>query len=255
MKKCIVLVSDKNYISKTFETIYFIRSIGNYNGDIVLLPHPELKESKEILELENRFNIKCKFFDLIDTSFVLEKYLQRPFNSSNFGMVNKYFQFHKFYLFDNYFKSWDFILYIDVGMKIYKDINIFWDIVKENTLLAHSDNYPYYNRDLSSNFNKDSYPEIFNLLKQDINLSKDSFQSTLMLYDTKIIQDDTVSNLIKLMNKYYISNNNDQAILNIYFKDVWFPLRIYHKGTFLYDFSERYNFKTNDYVMLKYPSK
>ncbi len=255
-KKCIVLVSDRNYINKTFETIYQIRSIGRYSGDIVLLPHPELQNSLEVLQIENTFKVICKYFDLIDTSLIFEKYNQKPFNNANYGMINKLFQYHKFYIFDEYFKNWDYVLYIDVGMKIYKDINIFWEIVKENTLLAHCDSYPSFETDMRVNFNQTSYPEIYNKLNDNINLKRTGFQSTMMLFDTKIIKSDTFKTLTDLMKDYYISVNNDQGILNIYFNGVnhlWSPITTFKNGTFLYDFHERWNFNSTNYTMLKYP--
>jgi hypothetical protein len=77
----------------------------------------------------------------------------------------------------------------------------------------------------------------------------------MLLFDTSIILDNTVSTLIELLNEYPISKN-DQGYICLYFqciRKIWKPIPVMDNDGFLYDFHERHNYKYNEYVMLKYP--
>jgi lipopolysaccharide biosynthesis glycosyltransferase len=161
------------------------------------------------------------------------------------------FQYHKFYIFDLYFKNWDSVLYIDCGMHIYNPIHRILDINVDKLFYAHSDSYPAYIRKLDSQFiNSNS---IYDNLKNDYDLTtKDYFQSGVVYFDTHIIKENIVRDLMELVNKYPIGNG-DQAFMNLYFIDIWKPLPVKDNSGFLYDYWERDNNKSSDYVMLKYP--
>jgi hypothetical protein len=86
------------------------------------------------------------------------------------------------------------------------------------------------------------------------NLNRDYFQSTLMLYDPKIILEDTLEKLIELSKVYFNSRTNDQAILNLYFlciRNIWEQITINDNETFYYDYTERYYLDKSQYIMLK----
>jgi hypothetical protein len=251
-RNCIVLMTDKNYIHKCIKTIYDIKSIGGYKGTIIILPSPDVPDSA----FDGIPNILIKRFDLIDIEYLLSKLKEKPFVKPNDGRhLNKTFQWHKIHLFDEYFNQWKYVFYIDAGMTIFKDINIFFELAKENTLLAHSDNYPTYEWDLSSQFDT-NYPDKYQELHKRINLHRDGFQTTIMLYDTNIIEKTTKQELIKIMNEYPICRTNEQALFNIYFNGIyhlWRPINTSYKGKLLYDYIKRWNYMIYDYTMLKQP--
>ena len=91
----------------------------------------------------------------------------------------------------------------------------------------------------------------FNDLKNNYNLYDDYFKSTILLFKTGIIKNDTVLRLIELMNTYPIGDG-DQAYMNLYFINNWKPIPIKDEVGFLYDWWKRDNNKETDYVMLKY---
>jgi hypothetical protein len=112
-----------------------------------------------------------------------------------------------------------------------------------NTLLAHSDAYPTYQWKLSCQFLEDTH----------FHLDIDYFQSTIMLFDTSIIEDDTFQQLYELTEKYPISTTNDQGILNLYFnciKKKWKQIVLQDETTYYYDFCVRNSDKP--YIMTKY---
>lgn len=76
----------------------------------------------------------------------------------------------------------------------------------------------------------------------------------MMLFDTVIIEKDTLNNLVQLLNKYPISITNDQGIIALYFtqiKPCWKQIRRLKKNLILYDYVRCIDKK---YVMLKNPS-
>lgn len=250
--KCVVLVTDKNFLEKTFSTIHQIRNIGNYEGDIVVLPHMNLLFDKWLAYMAEEYNVKLKFFAPIDLQYIYKKFSERPFQNVGF----KRMQWHKLHLFDEYFKQWDSILYMDAGMQIFDDINIFWELVVPGKLIAHSDDYPNFTTTMKRQFDSVAYPEIYSELNNKINLNRSGFQSTMMLFDTSIIEQNTKKILIDIANKYHIMRTNEQGTMNIYFNglyNIWEPLATKYNGKFTYDFWERGNFRFKDYVMLKYP--
>jgi lipopolysaccharide biosynthesis glycosyltransferase len=152
------------------------------------------------------------------------------------------FQYHKFHLFTPFFKQWRYVFYIDCGAKIYNNIAPILQTATPDTLLAHSDAYPTYQWKLSCQF--------LEKIDLDLDLDTDYFQSTIMLFDTNIIEDNTFQQLYKLTEKYPVSTTNDQGILNLYFKKKWKQIPIGDETTYYYDFNIRNSDKP--YIMTKY---
>ena len=51
-------------------------------------------------------------------------------------------------------------------------------------------------------------------------MNNDYFQTTIMLYDTKIIENDTYDILLNLLIEYPISITNDQGIIALYLTNI-----------------------------------
>lgn len=244
--ECVVLVSNKKYFPKFLDTVGSLTKKGNYHGDICLvigddlvgndlLNHPLIKKNR----------ILIKHFPDLQFS---ENFLNATRNLSVFG---KLFQYHKFHLFNTYFKRWRTIFYIDCGIKIYSDIRPILDTKQPGMLLAHSDAFPEYSWKLHDQFNKKE-EGYYNKLREKFNLDIDYFQTTMMLYDTSIIKENTFEDLYKLALDYPISLTNDQGIIALYFTSVmpvWKQIAIRNEKTFFYDYFKRD--KKNKYIMLK----
>ena len=249
----LVLMTDVNYVSKCLQTVSECRTNGNYAGDIVIIAHPDL-------EIDMIFNKRCKelgvhpvYFKLIDIDTIISKIKARPFSNTDGREFNKTFQWQKINIFNIFFKKWRKILYIDAGMRIIKDINILFDLVKPSVLMAHCDDYPEYRTSIATQFEKYSYPDLYKVLSDNYNLNRMSFQTTLLIFDSSIIEDDTCDKLLELANIYHISKTNEQGIMNLYFHNIWTQLPLYRDGTFIYDFWERFGNHGSNYIMLKYP--
>ena len=266
-ERCIVLVANSNYFQKAFTTIYGLRTIGNYSGSIVLITDENTihqmfsKESPDpdFHNMVKSLSITIKTFENINLSYILEKIGGKPFKQTlDCRELTKTFQWHKLHIFDTFFKQWKNILYIDAGMNIFKEVEPFWDIIDNygnDVLLAHSDTYPEFKNNYKNQFEQLSFPEIFLELENLVDLSRDNFQTTMLLFNSDIIKESTKTDLILYMNKFPISKTNEQGIMNIYFNGIlkiWEPLPTYWGNTFTYDFWNRGTIRPTEYIITKY---
>jgi hypothetical protein len=242
---CVAFVCNFRYLDKFFDTCKTLIDVGEYDGPIVLIvgndinvdalnKHPFLKKNKQIM---------VKYFpDVTFSKEVSTKIDNTNRQCGKFGY--KLFQYHKYHLFTPFFKHWRYVFYIDCGAKIYNNIAPILQTVEPNTLLAHSDAYPTYQWKLRCQFLEID-------TKFDLNI--DYFQSTIMLFDTSIIEDNTFQQLYELTEKYPVSTTNDQGILNLYFNCIqkkWKQIALGDENTYYYDFCVRNSDKP--YVMTKY---
>jgi len=261
-KICIVLMCNNvdKYKNETIRTLYELRHIGKYDSDIILMYDDELlclSDENFKDEFKNnllKMNVILKYFPKIDRSKYINMFKEKPFIEGDKREITKSFQYHKFYLFDEYFKNWNKIFYIDAGMHIFKPIKKMLELDCSNKLLAHSDAYPYFKDKLKCQFEKQAYPEVYQELTKNFNLNIDFFQTGILLFDSSIISKDTFNELIELSEKYFISKTNEQGIMNLLFNcklKIWKQIQIKDDDTFYYDMWERPKYKKNNYIMLK----
>lgn len=116
-------------------------------------------------------------------------------------------------------------------------------------LYAHSNWYPTYEWKVKQEFRTPLFDE------QTYELEREYFQSTILLYDTRILKPDTVERLFELAEKYP-TTRGDQGILNLYFQfehPCWKQIPLRDDKGWLYDFHERGSYKQEDYCILKKP--
>lgn len=247
---CVVFLCDKAYFDKFVSTCDQLVTNGKYNGNICLVIGDDL-QGNPLLDCDTikNNNVIIKHFPDIQfsSSFMdIQRSLERASH-----WIHKVFQFHKLHLFNTFFKQWKTIFYLDCGINIYSDISPIINERTENALVAHSDGYPTYQWKLSCQFNEFK-TEYFTKLNEIYDLNNDYFQTTIMLYDTSIIQDDTYDKLLALLLEYPISNTNDQGVISLYFtviQPVFRQLKIKNDDTYFYDYLPRNN--CYKYIMLK----
>ena len=244
---CIVFLCNQNYFYKFIQTCEQLINQGKYKGDICLVIGDDLKNHGLLNDnLITNNNIIVKHFPDINfnTDFLeYSKNINRPPH-----WFQKIFQYHKLHLFQTFFKKWNYIFYIDCGITIFSDINPILNLKKPNKLLAHSDSYPTYEWKLHNQFFKDNFFENMNEL---YNMNIDYPQTTIMLYDTNIIENDTFNNLYNLLLKYPNSITNDQGIIALYFTNIkpyFEQILTGDNESNYYDYLRRENTK---YIMLK----
>lgn len=236
-KICAVFVTNKKYLEKFYATCNQLRTVGNYKGDVCLiigddLNNDEFKNNEFITE--NKVIVK-HYPDTHFTPEFLEK--QKNLNRQSFWF-DKLFQYHKLYLFTDYFKKWDYIFYMDCGITILNDITPMMEVREgKNKLLAHSDSYPKYDNNLDYQF--DTFMEEFQNLREKYCLNVDYPQTTIMLFDTNLIEDNMRDKLLDLTYEYPISLTNDQGIIALYFtciNSAYKQIPLKNENTYFYDY-------------------
>jgi len=255
----LVFVANDNYLHKTFQTIYEVRTIGEWADDIIILTTADVAEKSENIVLSKSLRAEFRILPDRDFSATLAFWNAKPYHAHSHYMKNRIFQFMKFYIMDIWFKKWDVVFYMDAGMKLHGSLERMKAACNPSySLLAHSDSYPEYEKTLESQFDLtlDSY--VSEKLLLTYRLKCDYFQTTLMIFDTKIIEAGTVDRLFELMNMFPITVRNDQGIFNLYFvieRKKWIQIEKKDSIGFLYDFHERPGFDRSDYLLMKYPIK
>ena len=265
MTTCVVFVCNEDYFDKFSYTYHLLRTKGEYTGDVCLVVddtfygHPKLitfQHTERIYQErqyphspeKGRIIIQPFSFPPFPSTFYqTQTSLQRPHHWNL-----KLFQFHKLHIFQPVFKRWKYILYLDCGITIFLPIQPILDCKTQETLLAHSNAYPYYRYNLSNEFDKQS--SLYDVLSSQYNLEVDAPQTTIMLYDTDIIQGDTTyRELYELCLRYPISLTNDQGIIALYFTVIcpcWKQIPVGNLQYCFYDYLRRM-VETRPYIMLK----
>ena len=250
MSKCVVFVCNKIYFPKFINTCNQITTVGKYTGDICLVIGDDLLNDP-LLNCDTivKNGIIIKHFP--DIVFPPEWISVNNWINTDGRNTTKKFQWHKLYLFNTYFKQWNYIFYLDCGMTIFSDISPILNESTENTLLAHSDAYPTYEWKLHNQFCKNNQ-SVYGKLNHTYNLNIDYFQTGILLFDTNIITDDTFHNLFDLALEYPISRTNEQGIIALYFTNIrplFKQIRTHNNNTHFYDCLSRN--PSNNYIMLK----
>lgn len=249
-KVCVVFLCNKDYFKKFVDTCSKLIGNGKYKGNICLVIGDDLVNNKLLdSEFIKKNNIIIKHFP--DIKFPNDFLIVNKSVKTDGRNITKKFQWHKLHLFNTFFKQWNYIFYLDCGIHIFSDISPMLNEVTKNKLLAHSDAYPTYEWKLHNQFDETN-TEYFKKLSSKYNLNMDYFQTTIMLYDTKIIENNTYDDLLKLSIEYPISKTNEQGIMALYFtqiKPLFQQIKLHNEDTHFYDYFSRN--KNNKYIMLK----
>jgi hypothetical protein len=262
-KLCVVLLCNKEYYNNFRYTCNQLITTGCYKGDITLVIGDDLYYDEEQIVLNDYFiknnNINVKYFP--DYNFS-DDFLQKQKELQRDGYwFDKRFQYHKFNLFDTYFKKWDYIFYVDCNIKFFSDITPILNEKEKNIIFANRDGIdketagwciaetPNEGLKIGDQFVKTT--PIYDVLKSNYNMRLPYFQTTVMLYDTNIIAEETKNDLYNLLFQYPICVTNDQPIVALYFtqiKPCWKQLRRKNEDTYFYDYVRCVDDK---YIMLK----
>jgi hypothetical protein len=230
-----------------------LRWFGKYRGDIVVIVGDDLRAAMPAIA-GSRLRVTPQYFPELDRSEALAMVKKAPHTSE--VVFSKPFQFHKVHIFDAFFKQWKKVLYVDTKMRVFNPIRPLLELDCENSLIAHSDAFPDYTSTLESQFNTKDFPDLTKEIDALVPLESDYFQTTMILYDTAIISETTVQEMVNLSLKFLNSNTNEQAIINLWTqaRKLWTKLPTSPtEGKLLYDFCEREPLSARDYVFLKYP--
>jgi len=249
-KICIVLLCNAAFFGKMLYTLSGIRSNG-YQGDVCIIVGDDLKDHPALGHL--LLTLPGTFIKHYNDLKFSQKFLESFYNMERAPhWKDKIFQYHKFHVFDMFFKNWDYVFYVDAGAHIFSNVQPLIDSRKPGKFLAHSDAYPTYEWNLHTQFDKNN--EKFLELNEKFNLDLDYPQTTIMLFDTALINDQTVEKLIDLTEAWNFSITNDQGIIALYYTNIvnaWEQISLGDKDKWFYDFMPRDSKKDKPHIILK----
>jgi hypothetical protein len=251
------LVSDNAYWEKTKKSILDLRSIGKWNGTIVLVTidfdlNVNFKDLYGITEVK---------FPIIEKDVLLKKIGKDGFSNSDKRELNKLNQWEKLHIFDSYFKQWQRVVFLDAGLRIFDDIKFLLELDYKNKILAPIDGKHYQHNKFKDQLCYDK-PEVFNYLMSQYDssiLTSNHMLNCIWIYDTNILELCDKSKLIDAMNNYPLCRTNEMGIMNLLFHfkyNLWQPFPVKASNDkYLFDWCEANNPNTTwrDYCLIKYP--
>jgi len=251
------LITDIAYWEKAKKTIIDLRSKGNWKGPIVLATidfdlNTNFKDFYNIIEVK---------FAKIDKSILLEKIGPDGFSNSDKRELTKTNQWEKLHIFDDYFKRWERVVFLDAGLRVLDDVSYLLALEYKDKILAPKDGkISQYNR-FESQLSKDK-PELISSLVSifgDTILTSNFMLNCIWIYDTSILDICDKNQLIEAMNSYPFCRTNEMGIMNLLFHfkyHLWkpFPIKTLN-NKYLFDWCELNNEGTHwkEYCYIKYP--
>jgi hypothetical protein len=252
------LVSDIAYFKKVKKTIVDLRSGGNWQGSIVLITIDFDLNSN----FKDFYNITEVKFPQIDTKNLLEKIGPNGFSNSDKRELTKTNQWEKLHIFDDYFKTWQRVVFLDAGLRVLDDVTNLLCLDYKNKILAPTDGKHSAYNEFNCQLSYDNKEYIDSLVKQfdDSIMSSNYMLNCIWIYDTSILELCNKNQLIEAMNEYPFCKTNEMGIMNLLFHfkyHLWepFPVKSSTNSKYLFDWCELNNPGTNwkDYCYIKYP--
>jgi len=246
------LITDKKYFDKAKITIRDLRLKGNWQGPIVLATI-DFDLNKNFIDYYGITEVK---FDIIDKSEILIKIGLNGFTDGDKREINKINQWEKLHIFDEYFKRWERVVYLDAGLRIFDDVKYLLELDYKGKLLAPIDGTLF-----KAQISYDNGERVANLISEygDEILEKHHMLNCLWIYDTNILDVCNKSHLIEIMDKYPLCKSNEMTTMNLLFHfkhNLWqpFPEKA-RNGKFLFEWSElnRKGTDWREYCLIKYP--
>lgn len=251
----LVLVCNLTHFSKAIDTIVQARTIGGWTDEIVVVVPKDVYDKAQIREIGMKLGIEFLVLPEIQTETLMNFWEKHKEHENYTYVKERNFQYQKFYIMHTFFKRWTNILYLDSGIKIHGPLSrLTTKCYEPNLFYAHSDAYPQYEWTLKKQFCLELDEQMANDLRSHFNLDINYFQSTIMIYHTSIIQEDTVSKLFYLSSRYPFTLRNDQGIFNLYLtceRKCWRQIPLADEQGFLYDYHNRLNIPKEKYLLLK----
>lgn len=258
VRTAFVLVTDQDYFHKATRTIMDIRGVGNWKGEIVIITLDfDLTE-----DYKHSFYVKEAKFPAIHKTDLLEKIGPNGFSNWDRRELNKTNQWEKFHVFDDYFRTWPRIVFVDAGLRVLDDVKYILELDYKGKFVAPIDGR-FLNPNLFSTQISSDKPEPMEALVNDFGkeiMDSTFFLNCIWVYDTAILDIVSKKEMIEGMNKYPCCKTNEMAIMNLYihFKyGLWTPFcREASNGKILFDWCESnqtYNTTWKDYCFIKYP--
>ena len=251
------LVTDIAYFNKAKKTIIDLRSRGNWQGSIVLITidfhlNANFKDFYNITEVK---------FSEIDKTTLLEKIGPTGFSNSDKRELTKLNQWEKLHVFDDYFKQWQRVVFLDAGLRVLDDVSYLLSLDYKNKILAPIDGKQNAYNSFQCQMSYDKPEQIDSLVAafDESILTSKYMLNCIWIYDTTILDLCDKNQLIEAMNEYPFCKTNEMGIMNLLFHfkyHLWEPFPVMaSNGKILFEWCELNNPGTNwrEYCYIKYP--
>jgi hypothetical protein len=246
MKWVLVTCASARFFESAKKTILDAKTNGNWKDDIVLVTNSELPQLEGVEQLcVSTIGVQNLQGNQFEKNVKFAQYLRDK------GMYKSPEECYdiKFHIFSEFFKQWDRVFFIDAGAFVNDDLARMTRVCNaQNTLFAHSNAYPTYQWKLDHEFSLDD--RLAKQLQRLQALDRDYFQSSCMIFDTKLIESTTVNQLYSLAELF--PTTGDQGTINLVFLKNWKQIPLRDEKGLLYDFWDRLPYKPSDYCLLKY---
>jgi len=209
MNKVFVVLADKKFLGHFKSLYYSAVTNGKWNDDfVVIIPESDKDEINED--------------DYKGVKFFYGKTLEgepRP-------------HYYKYYLFDDYFKQWDWIFYCDMDVLFFNEIDLDLDKKRKDVIYANECNESPLLHQFEHRPNKikdfnERQNDRFRWMKDNWS-NTPSFQSCFMLFHKDMITKDRFNRLLNLHQEWYIDLDlcihgltEEQSIINVEFLEDW----------------------------------
>lgn len=264
MTTVVVTLTDRNYYVKVRQTIMDIRSRGKWVGDLVLIS-VDFDIPEHFLEMYNVTEFKVHH---INTDYLLEQYKQCPIRPTcDNREYYKLTQWDKLYVFSDFFKKWNRVIYFDAGLRVLDRVSNLVDLDCTGIIMAPDDSALYdsekrFGAIIETDKNTSVVNTLFKEYSPDI-LKERFFLNCIWMYDTSLLQLVKLEELENAMNRFPICRCNEMTIMNLIFTfkyRVWKPFPDFTlSGKRLFTWTENdrnydQGLQWNDYCFIKYPS-
>ena len=260
MATAIVTLCDQPYFDKAKQTINDLRTRGHWQGTIVLIAVDFEPEQT----FTTMYEVQVMHFPRMNLQKLLDSYIKNPLSiqTHDHREFKKTTQWEKLHVFDECFKQWTRIMFVDAGLRILDSVENFLCLDWKGKFLALDDTWKDPFKKFSGQLELVNQP---NILEQYIesfgrsSLDEKYFLNCLWIYDTNLLDIIKKEELIETMDKYPIWRTNEMGVMNtiITFKHrLWTPLPlIANNGKYLFDWCEynRPGTRWEQYCALKYP--
>jgi alpha-N-acetylglucosamine transferase len=267
MKVAVVTLTDQAYYHKARRTIIDVRTRGKWLGDIILIT-VGFNPTQNFLDY---YQVSLCRVEHINTDHIVEQYNKFPLRPTcDNREYAKLTQWDKFYVFHEYFKAWDRIIYLDAGLRVLDTIGHLLEVPCENSICAPDDAAEYdQEKRFGGIIQLDCNPDVTTKLYQEYGtaiIHSRYFLNCIWMYDTAILNKSTnlFQELIDTMNAYPICRCNEMTIMNLIFTfkySVWKPFPEFSTintkkhlfGWTEWDRDYGYDKTWRDFCFMKYP--
>ena len=254
---CNVVKFLHTHLYKHIQQNYFLHH-QNHLDSHIYYHHTHKRYFRNFLDF---YNIIQKRVEHINTDYLVEQYKKYPLKTVGDNRhILKLSQWDKFYVFDDWFKQWNKVIFFDAGLRVFDKISILNDIDCTGKIMAPDDIPPYENKGFRLMMELDANPEatekLFKEYPKDI-LDGRYFLNCIWVYDTALLNKCNMTEMIDAMNKYPICRCNEMTIMNLLFTfklGVWKPFPEFAENGKFFNLRMRYGADTPKLVTMLFDS-